>query len=165
MKDLIKLAEECQRDLSSVGIRCGKVRNWTINSRAKARWGLCTKVAKGIYDIQISSVLLQDDVDDTAVKNTIAHELLHTVPGCFNHTGKWKQHAALVNRLLPQYHIKARTSFEEKGIADNRPEPLYRYMLKCQQCGAIIKRQKKSPITEHPEHYRCKCGGRIIRIQ
>ncbi len=165
MKNLIKLAEDCQKDLQSIGIRCAVVRNWTVNNRAKARWGLCTKVAKGVFDIQISGELLQDHVDDQAAKDTIAHELLHTIPGCFKHTGKWKQYASLANRLLPQYQIKAKSTFEEKGLTDNRPEPVYRYVLKCQKCGAESRRQKKSSVVEHPEHYRCICGGCLTRIK
>lgn len=165
MKDLMKLVEECRRDLLSVHILPGDVRNWSVNKRAKARWGYCVKVARGLFDIQIAASLLQDDVDDQAVKDTIAHELLHTVPGCFKHTGKWKQYATAVNYLLPQYNIKAQSSYEDKGLEDTRPEPEYRYVLKCLQCGAEIKRQKKSAAVEHPEHYRCVCGGRLTRIK
>lgn len=83
MKNLMKLVGECQRDLASLNIRTGNVRNWSVNTRAKARWGYCVKVSKGLFDIQIAAALLQDDVDDQAVKDTIVHELLHTIPGCF----------------------------------------------------------------------------------
>ena len=165
MKDLGKLAGECQRELLSANIHTGKVRNWTVNTRAKARWGLCTRVAKGLFDIQISAALLRDDLDDKAAKDTIVHELLHTIPGCFKHTGKWKRYADTVNFLLPQYCIKARSSYEDKGLEDPRPEPVYRYVLKCQDCGTEIRRQKKNAAVEHPERYRCKCGGRLRRIQ
>lgn len=165
MKDLKKLVCECQRDLLSVYILPGKVRNWGVNTRAKARWGLCSKVARGLFDIQISAMLLQDSVDDQVVKDTIVHELLHTIPGCFRHTGKWKQYAIAVNNMLPQYNIKARSSYEEKGLEDTRPAPECRYVLQCLQCGAEIKRQRKSATVLHPEHYRCVCGGRLIRIK
>ena len=165
MKDLEKLIRECQMDLLTVQIRPGKVRNWCVNTRAKARWGLCSKVENGLFDIQISAILLQDSVDDQAVKDTIVHELLHTIPVCFKHTGKWKQYAAAVNTLLPQYHIQARSSYEEKGLGDSRQEPEYPYLLKCVQCGAEIKRQRKSAVVEHPEKYHCVCGGRLTRIK
>lgn len=165
MKDLFGLAQQCQHDLLSVGIRCGNVRAWSVNSRAKARWGLCKKVGRNIYDIQIAEALLQDNVSDQAAKDTIAHELIHTVPGCFSHTGKWKQLADRVNQLLPQYQIKVKSSFEEKGIEDNRQVPECRYLLMCQKCGKEIHRQKKSIVVEHPEHYRCICGGRLVRIK
>lgn len=165
MKDLLKLADQCRNDLLSVGIRCGNVRSLSVNSRAKARWGLCKRIARNTFEIQIAESLLQDHVTDQAAKDTIAHELLHTVPGCLSHTGKWKQLADRVNRLLPQYQIKVKSSFEEKGLEDNRPVRECRYILKCQKCGREIHRQKKSMVVEHPEHYRCTCGGRLVRIK
>ena len=64
MKDLMKLVGECQRDLASINICTSKVRNWTVNTKAKARWGYCDKVTKDLFDIQISAALLQDGVDD-----------------------------------------------------------------------------------------------------
>lgn len=81
MKDLNKLASECEQDLLSIGIQPGKVNRWIINTRAKCRWGLCKTVQTGLFDISIAARLLQDDIDDQAAKNTILHELLHTVKG------------------------------------------------------------------------------------
>ena len=56
------------------------------------------------------------------------------------------------------------TSYEEKGVKDNRVKPTYRYVLKCESCGREVLRQKKCAVVEHPEHYRCECGGKLIRI-
>lgn len=165
MKDLTKLVGECQRDLASLNILTGKVRNWTVNTRAKARWGYCVNVAKDLFDIQIAAALLQDGVDDQAAKDTIVHELLHTIPGCFKHTGKWKQYANTINHLLPQYKIKRGFSYEEKCLEYPRQKPEARYLLKCLKCGSEIGRQRMSAAVEHPEHYRCKCGGRLTRIK
>lgn len=164
MKNLLELARDCQKELACLRIPWGKVRNWSVNTRAKARWGLCTKVGRGVFDIQIAASLLDDTIDDQAAKDTIAHELLHTVPGCFKHTGKWKQYAELINKLMPHYSIKTRTSYADKGVEDLRSAPTYRYILKCEQCGREVRRQKKSAVIEHPENYRCKCGGKLKRI-
>ena len=165
MKDILKLAAECQADLASIGIPYGRVKRWVINTRAKARWGLCKKLPDGGFEIEIAEALLQNDVDDIAVKNTMLHELLHTCLGCLKHTGRWKQYADKVNRLLPMYNIKRTTSAEEKGVAVKRKEPEYRYILKCYDCNKEIRRQKKSAVIEHPEHYRCTCGGKLNRIR
>ena len=68
MKDLNKLASECEQDLLSIGIQPGKVNRWIINTRAKCRWGLCKTVQPGLFDISIAARLLQDDIDDQAAK-------------------------------------------------------------------------------------------------
>ena len=164
MKDLLELVRQCQLELAPLRIPWGRVRNWSVNTRAMARWGLCTKVGRGVFDIQVSASLLEDSLGDQPAKDTIVHELLHTVPGCFKHTGKWRQYADLINKLLPHYSIKTHTSYEEKGIKDNRAAPTYRYVLKCESCNREVLRQKKCAVVEHPEHYRCRCGGKLKRI-
>lgn len=165
MKNLQALAAQCRTELASIGIFCGKVNRWTVNTRAKTRWGLCRKLPDGSFEIEISAMLLQDSVSDRAAKETIIHELLHTVAGCNGHTGKWKLLAALVNQKLPMYQIKRTTSAEEKGMQNVRKTQSYRYLLRCSSCGKNIQRQKKSAVVEHPERYRCTCGGRLIRIR
>lgn len=163
MKDLKKLTMECRSELESIGIKCGTVRNITVNTRAKKRWGCCTTVSKGVFDISISEKLLQDDVDDKAAKDTIIHELLHTVKGCKGHKGKWVMLAKTVNERLG-YDIKRTTSGKEKGIEEEAPPMKIKYILICENCGAEIRRQKASSVVMHPERYRCaKCRGRLKR--
>ncbi len=116
MKNFEQLIKECQTDLESIGIKIGNVTKYSINTRAKKRWGQCKQIAEGVFEINISQQLLQDNITDQAAKDTILHELLHTVEGCMGHKGKWKELAAKVNKELPQYTIKRTTSSAEKGI-------------------------------------------------
>lgn len=88
MKDLMSLVAICKADLDSLGIKYGKVRNWSVNTRAKRRLGQCKKAPFGMFDINVSEQLLKDDIDDQIALDTIMHELLHTVQGCFNHGEK-----------------------------------------------------------------------------
>lgn len=165
MKDLRSLVSQCQAELASIGIICGKVSRWSVNTRARTRWGMCKKLPDGTFEIEISVMLLQDAVSDRAAKETVIHELLHTVPGCNGHTGKWKLLAAQVNQKLPMYQIKRTTSAAEKGLQSPLKPQSYRYLLRCTGCGKNIQRQKKSAVVEHPERYRCACGGKLIRIR
>lgn len=160
MKDLMKLANECIADLLSAGMRIRRVRNWKAGTKSKRQWGLCEAVGDGLFDISISEMLLQDDVDDQQVKNTIAHELLHTVEGCMNHGRYWHKLAKLVNQRCPQYNIKDRASADEKGIHID-----YRYILRCTRCGSQAGRHRRSRFVDHYEEYICsKCGGKFERI-
>jgi len=162
MKDLERLVAACKADLDSLGIPYGNVAKWEINTRAKHRWGRCVKTANGTYTISIAQRLLQDAVREQAAKDTIMHELLHTVNGCFRHTGKWKLLAGQVNRCLPQYTVKTTTSAEEKGIA--QPEP--KYIVKCLGCGQQCNRDRMTAFVRHPERYTCGiCGKRFKRIR
>ena len=161
MKDLNKLAAECITDLTAARIPLGTVRYWKISTRQKNRWGLCEAVGFGEFDITISEALLHNDVDDQAAKNTIAHELLHTIDGCMNHGPYWHKFAKLVNQLCPGYNIKGRTSAEDKGIQIE-----YKYQFRCTGCGIVVGRHRKSKFVEHPELYLCsKCGQKFRRFQ
>ncbi len=180
MKDLKGLADQCRAELEAVGIRCGKVRSWSVNRRAKSRWGQCRQVAEGVFDIEISERLLSDEVEETAAKTTIIHELLHTVEGCMGHRGKWKLLAELVGRAYPWYQIKRTSSCEEKGIPQEGPsgqrssaeqeDPFRqeaakrqaRYRITCMGCGVQVYRQRASRLIRSPEDFRCgRCGGRL----
>ncbi len=165
MKNLQNLAAACEADLRSIGIRPGRVSAWRVNTRAKSRWGQCRELAPGCFEISIAARLLQDDVSDQAAKDTILHELLHTVRGCHGHTGRWAELAAQVNRLLPQYTIKRTATAEEKGIEAAPRVCESRYMLRCVRCGREFRRERQSRIIQHPERYRCTCGGTLKRVR
>ena len=64
MKDLISFIAICKADLDSLGIKYGKVSNWTVNTCAKCRLGQCRKMAAGLFYINIFEALLKDDVYD-----------------------------------------------------------------------------------------------------
>ena len=166
MKSLMKIVERCMADLDSLSVAYGSVRSWRVNTRAKSRWGQCRQVAPGVFDISISALLLEETVADQAAMDTIVHELLHTVPGCTGHRGKWKQLAERVNRELPGYRIQRCTPAEEKGIYLPETKRQYPYRLQCISCGKEILRQKLCPVVKAPYRYRCGlCGGKLKRIQ
>ena len=164
MKDLQRLVAACIADLDTVGIRPGMVEQWSVNTRAKCRWGLCTRLPSGAFRISIAERLLQDDVCDQAAKDTIVHELLHTVRGCHDHGKHWKSLAQRVNTLLPQYRIQRTATYEEKGLSPALQEHVSRYAVRCASCGKIYARERNSKLIQHPEAYRCGlCHGRLER--
>ncbi len=161
MKELEKTVRLCMAQLRSIGIQCGTVRCWKINTRAKNRWGQCKCAAPGIYEISIAACLLEDAAPEQALRDTVVHELLHTVPGCMNHGKAWKQLAAQVNRSLPGYRIRRLTPREEKGAAQIPASP---YLLECTGCGLQIPRQRMCKAVQEPGRYRCgKCGSPLVR--
>jgi len=161
MKDLQKYVAECEADLKSIGIKQGTVKEWIINTRASSWLGKCRKLPDGSYQISIIEALLFDEVQDKVLKNTIMHELLHTVEGSMKHTGRWLLNAQSVNKRLPNYNIK-RTN-ELPKIDRNSTQ--YQYAVKCVCCGGIYYRTKMSNIIKNPERYRCGvCHGELKRI-
>ena len=126
-----------------------------INSRAVGRFGLCTK-KDGHFTIEISERMLT--APEKSCLQTLAHEVLHTCPDCTNHQSRWKCYAAAMNAAYG-YDIKRTGDCAALGVAETR---VARYTVKCEKCGALISRQRRSAVITHPERYRCKCGGRLL---
>ena len=161
LSDVYKLAEEYEEMCERIGIDVGEISNYKINSRAKKRWGQCSKNPNGTFTIEISNLLLQDDVKDMALENTLMHEILHTVDGCFNHGAKWKMCADMVNNAYG-FNVKRCTSSQEKGIVIERPAT--HYVLRCKKCGYKWNYSRMSKTVKHPENYKHNdCGGTLER--
>ena len=159
MKDLKKLFNECMEEVKSVGIKPGNIISITVNSRAKKRWGQCAKRGN-TYKINISDRLLQDNLNDRAAKNTIIHEILHTVDGCFDHGSEWQYQANKINRAFPFYQIKRTNSPQELGVP-NRTAKDYRYNVICESCGHVWVYDRAGKVVQNPSRFHCGCGGRL----
>ena len=58
-----------------------------INTRAKSFWGRCTAVisrsaASTVYRIEVTTRLI--GTDESSIKNTLMHEVIHTCKGCMS---------------------------------------------------------------------------------
>ncbi len=129
-----------------------------LNRRAVSRFGCCIRQGDG-YLIELSERLLA--AEERACLQTLAHEVLHTCPGCRDHGAVWKGYAAAMNAAYG-YQISRTGTCEALGVPDLRPA---RYVLVCQACGQEFRRARTSRLVQHPERYRCRCGGRLLRIQ
>jgi predicted SprT family Zn-dependent metalloprotease len=125
-----------------------------VNRRARTRFGCCIQ-KNGRYYIEIAGQMTR--ADEKAVRQVLAHEVLHSCRGCANHGQRWKAYAAKMGQLYG-YDITRTDSFEKLGLEDQRP---VRYLITCQDCGRQMKRMKRSALVEHPERYRCRCGGAL----
>ena len=100
-----------------------------VNGRAKTRLGCCRTSSRG-HVIEISAALCGGT--DSAIRQVLAHEVLHTCPGCSNHGAQWKLWAERMNQAYG-YRIQRTDSPQALGIQDNRP---VRYLILCSRCGA-----------------------------
>ena len=83
--------------------------------------------------------------------------MLHTCYGCSNHGARWRAYAQRMNEVYG-YRVRRTDQYQDLGIEDDRP---VRYFVVCQLCGRRIPRMKRSPLVDHPERYRCACGGSL----
>ena len=128
-----------------------------INGRAASRFGCC-KYKEGSFCIEVARRVAEGP--EESCRAVLAHEILHTCYGCRNHGQRWREYA---RRMGEAYgYVICRTSTnEELGVGEERP---YKYVLQCKSCGAKFRRFRASSLTRFPERYRCKCGGKIERV-
>ncbi len=86
-----------------------------------------------MFIIEISEFILV--CSDDAIRNVMAHEVLHTCDGCYDHGIKWKEYAGRMNRAYG-YRIKRTSSFSDMGLEEpGRDDSRIRYIIKCRRCG------------------------------
>lgn len=127
-----------------------------VNRRAVTRFGCCIRRG-GEYVIELSERLLE--AEERACMQTLAHEVLHTCPGCRNHGPRWKGYAARMNAAYG-YEIARTDTCQRLGVEDTRT---IRHLVVCTQCGRQFPRTRLSTLVAHPERYRCACGGTLRR--
>lgn len=155
-----EIIEECRNVNIPVSNRINP--EVVINRRARSRFAACKResiFAMVDYTIEIGEALLK--ADEESVKNILAHEILHTCSGCYNHGELWKQYAAKMNREYG-YRIKTTATYEELGLEAPEKKKKINYIITCQKCGNVIYRQKKSKLITHTSLYRCRCGGKLV---
>lgn len=183
---LIQLYNNCIEELTSIGIDIlnkdivGDI-DIKISNRALKIYGCCKqenpdkkykfvkkyKNRKVItyekylkHHIYISKWVL--DLDDKIIKNTIIHELIHSLPYCNNHGVKFKEYAKYINEKLG-YNI-TRLGNKELDYRSSNLEYIqsqeYKYKIICVKCGQIFyrKRLNKNFVNK----YRCGiCKGKL----
>lgn len=168
MKNLMEMFDYGMEVVETCGIETGIITDVSINTRAKKRFGQCRyNHATGTYSINIARFILDDDIDDKAVMETIIHEILHTVEGCMNHGKKWKSLGKIVEREFG-YKITTTDSYskfsaslaEERKVERNTKKN--NYVFKCEHCGQYIRRERFSNFVQRYTHYTCGiCGGKF----
>lgn len=163
MRDLQQYVITCKSELDALNIPYSK--NIVVQDADINAWGRCRRFRDGTYLIQINSVLLSDDTNgDAGLKDTIIHELLHTVYGCMRHNTLWKHYANIVN-IRYGYNISRVATCDDTGVSNDYLRNKSKYILCCDKCHTEFYRQRLCPVVQNTWRYRCHCGGTIQRIK
>jgi len=175
MRNLQRYGNECIAELADMGIDISglPVIIWSVNNRAKSRFGQCHNIqSEGRSEINIAKFLLDENItpDDIGLKNTIIHELLHALAPGEGHRGKWKKLADSVTRKSNgKYVIKRCSSYEEKGVdrdglqITSRKRSKAKYVIRCEHCGMTATRTRMTKVIRRPDLYRCgRCSGSLV---
>lgn len=170
MRDLIKIGNECIEDLKAIGYEFPKPIKFVQSNRMKRTWGLCSTCKNWSYtQVKIATFLLQDDVPEKQLRQTVYHELAHAIDNNENgHVGRWKRIADMIsdcyNMDIQQYctneEVKVLKSTEMYSSMRNK------YTVKCCKCGVKCERMgyRAPKWYSQVERYKCKCGGELKRV-
>jgi hypothetical protein len=143
-----------------------------VNSRPKRRLGCCHKEGCS-FVIEISKFMLDAAYDaadcDTRnaaisrIRNTLAHEVLHTCRECFDHGPLWRTYAGMMNKAYGYSitRISEKSDADSCGTSDDAGDPDYNYMIRCTSCGKEYPRQNFTCVMKKINAYRCNCGGQL----
>lgn len=143
---------ECLTKLKNIGLISEKERNinnycFALNNRAINILGKCTTILPNQkYCISINNLYAQYG-ELEKVKQTIMHEVLHSLPNGYGHKGKWAYYANIVNLSFSEYHIE-RTSHSdnyEKAIKELRKP---KYTIICPFCQTQWEHQRKTKLIQ-----------------
>lgn len=111
------------------------------------------------YEIYLNPNCLKFEEDAIKIiKETLAHELCHTMPDCMNHGSQFRKNGDLIYRKLGYF-------IDEKADLDatkyfNSFLPDHPYMVQCEKCGGKRYQDRLSDIIKNPAKYQCgRCRG------
>ena len=150
--ELRKMVAECLEEIKAteipITIKMENLEVCTMYSTTIV--GRCTKGNNNDYTIEINDKFVEVCTDFKTIKNTICHELLHTIRGCLNHGSNWKRCANTMNRQYG-YNITRLTKV-------NLYPKQYKYTLQCKKCLNSCNYVRKSKLFEKLDKLVCaKC--------
>ena len=148
LTDLLKEMIECA-EVIQIPVSRNIDTTVKINPNPTSRWGQCSKKGS-YYTIELTEIAATNKAAACAV---LAHEILHTCPGCMNHGKKWQEYA---KKFTKEWGIAiSRVNGEHAGL---KLERKVAHEVACTGCGQIWKYSRHSKVTLHPASYRCtKC--------
>lgn len=179
LKDFEKLYKEVKQDLCAYGYsQIEEVKHiLSLDLRGYRTLGKCkkNKVNASVATIYLNKAYA-DSTTIQKIKNTIMHELIHSIKGCLGHTGKWKDIAQMVTyKSQRKYEIERLTitclEFKDTAQREQGPKAMGKYIVTCDTCGNTWKYQKRTKVIQAIERnkgkgYKCpKCKGSCFSLK
>lgn len=126
-------------------------------SKARSFWANVTTLGNKDFKLNVSNVFeeIEDStLADIRLQSTIIHEVIHTLPGCFNHGPKFKKVCNDINKVYPEFELQRATAMSKYGI--EREVKPFKYIIECPHCGKQYHYKKKSKFIDILNT--CRCG-------
>ena len=164
----LHIVEEILTNLQKIGVDTPTPsRNYRLkfNGRATSRFGKIKRIGTNHYEIELNSI--HNEVDnDQNVKNTVIHEIIHSLPGCMNHGFLWKEVCDKYNRA---YNTQlSRTSIASTEYMSIVSTKYKKYTLTCNKCKhewQYSKNTKLVKMAREGKELKCPwCGDQTFTV-
>ena len=127
-----------------------------LSNRNKRTLGRCTRNRENTrFTISLNPKL--ENMSEQLIKDVLAHEIIHTVKGCFNHGYNFKNYMYRVNYNCKNYNVETKSNSKE--WEENKQ---YKYKLTCKKCGKVIYRNRIVHEWAKLGLYSHICGGELV---
>lgn len=112
--------------------------------------------------IEFSKQFLETSTDES-VRQVIMHEFAHWA--VLVETGEVHGHDAIFKAMCRKIGCEANRpqTKVERTVSDDK---IYKYIVKCKDCGNEVHYNRAGKVVKHPDFYGCgKCGGELECIQ
>ena len=159
MKSFVtRLVHKYHDELKEKGYPVREIREVKFSRSVKTH-GSCTNYRfDNTCTITISEVAFSGG--NETLKNTILHELTHSIRGCKGHGEVWQRYADEIGSM---YGVKIQqyVSEEEKVACKEYKESRYNWKVTCPSCGHTWKYYRKTKVIDILMNGRkctCSCG-------
>lgn len=145
VNQLQEIFKQVKQEIMGIVPFSSNISNVITLNRSKTTLGVCrcrNFLGEKSFNIVVSKYLLNSNIK--TIKNTLAHELIHTVDGCFNHGYNFMNYAQEVNRKLG-YNVS------DKYRGDDFKKN-YKWKITCTKCGVTFYRHKLPKVKSGLKH-------------
>lgn len=167
---LTNLLEVCKKELTDLGFYEINDNTYTfeIHPRYRSTYAEISRIKTSSTNFLIKfNKLFLDSCDETAIKNTIIHELIHSIKNCMNHGAKWQSIVNKVNKFYG-YNIQRCQNYKEYDIIyeQNKYKVSDKYVIYCNNCDLQARYKRKTKLIDFLLYqksngfnymYRCPC--------
>lgn len=149
VKDLEEIKKYCLNELDTMGYHSLIFNDYNIviNNRLKKSLAQIKKIRNNVFQIDFNFYFLQS-CPEQYIKNTMMHELIHSIDGCMNHGHTWKSIANKINCVYG-YNVTTTTSYSEynKVYKTIKNHTSYKYKVVCTHCNTYWRYKKQTRLT------------------
>lgn len=103
------------------------------------------------------------------LKESLIHELVHTLPGAFNHGIYFKEYGRMFHSYYPDYTVE-RVSRGGSSYTPPVRKRNYKYKITCNTCGAVSRYQRLCNTVKYCSNkysicYCSRCNGHYFTVE